>query len=77
MSNMTDAEEMYVTHIENWLRNKGVTLWMNWCLTSEDSLREAAEWWYRETLEWADWRMETSWWNRNEKVGVGSHGEEN
>jgi hypothetical protein len=37
----TDTE---IAIIENWLRNKHTTLWMNWDVTDTKERRLAAEW---------------------------------
>lgn len=36
--------EDLVELVKKWLRLKGCTLWMDWTLTSESELQQAAEW---------------------------------
>lgn len=41
---VAEAEEWELTQVKAWLRDKGTTQWVNWCIDSDDELSQAATW---------------------------------
>lgn len=37
-------QEKAITVAKAWIKSKGCTLWMDWDVTTEDGLQDAAEW---------------------------------
>jgi len=51
--------------VRNWLVSKGVSLWANWLVTSDDGLEQAVDWFVRELCAFSSHRVTV----RNEQLG--------
>lgn len=52
--------------VRDWLQSKGVSLWANWLITSDDGLEQAVDWFTRELCAFSSHRVTT----RNPALGA-------
>jgi hypothetical protein len=50
-------ERMLHDEVQEWLGTKGVSLWANWLVTSEDGMAEATDWFVAELRDFWRHRM--------------------
>lgn len=55
---VAETEERELTEVKAWLRSKGTTQWVNWCIDSDDELSQAACWFLLQVCQFKKFRVE-------------------
>jgi len=54
---MMEHKEKMLQDIDNWLKAKGITVWLNWDITDPIERRQAAEYFYSQTESFITWHL--------------------